>query len=107
MQGMVESLNVSVACAIILAEAQRQRQAAGLYDRCRLDAEEYRTTLFRWCQPVLSKYCDENGFEYPPLDEEGDVLQPALWYRSVRSNKKNPESGEIRGQDHLGVYSKE
>lgn len=37
MMGMVESFNVSVASGIILAEAQRQRQAAGLYNHCRID----------------------------------------------------------------------
>jgi len=36
MMGIVESFNVSVACAIILAEAQRQRQAKGFYDHPRL-----------------------------------------------------------------------
>lgn len=30
--GMVQSLNISVACAITLYEAMRQRQGAGLYD---------------------------------------------------------------------------
>lgn len=33
MQGMVQSLNVSVAAALILFEAQRQRELAGLYNR--------------------------------------------------------------------------
>ncbi|MFZ6043991.1 TrmH family RNA methyltransferase, partial [Vibrio natriegens] len=33
MVGMVQSLNVSVASALILYEAQRQRQQAGMYDR--------------------------------------------------------------------------
>lgn len=32
MRGMVESLNVSVAAAIVLAEAARQREAAGMYE---------------------------------------------------------------------------
>jgi len=32
MMGMVESLNISVACAVTLYEALRQRQAAGHYD---------------------------------------------------------------------------
>lgn len=31
MHGMTQSLNVSVACALILYEAQRQRMAAGMY----------------------------------------------------------------------------
>ncbi|MBR9912140.1 MAG: tRNA (guanosine(18)-2'-O)-methyltransferase TrmH [Gammaproteobacteria bacterium] len=85
MMGMVESFNVSVACAIILTEAQRQRQAAGLYDQCRLPAPEYQAKLFQWCQPVISKYCDDNGLEYPPLDDTGEVIDPAAWYRSVRA----------------------
>ncbi|MBF4212427.1 tRNA (guanosine(18)-2'-O)-methyltransferase TrmH, partial [Pseudomonas donghuensis] len=33
MIGMVQSLNVSVASALILYEAQRQRQNAGMYER--------------------------------------------------------------------------
>lgn len=37
MQGMVESLNISVACAVTLYEAMRQRRVAGLYDRPQLD----------------------------------------------------------------------
>ena len=41
MLGMGESLNVSVAAATILFEAQRQRTAANLYAESRLDAERY------------------------------------------------------------------
>ena len=37
MMGMVQSLNVSVACAVALYEALRQRRAAGRYDAPRLD----------------------------------------------------------------------
>lgn len=33
MHGMIQSLNVSVAAAVILAEAARQREEAGFYDR--------------------------------------------------------------------------
>ncbi|MGB3327903.1 MAG: RNA methyltransferase [Thermomicrobiales bacterium] len=40
MQGMVESLNISVACAVTLYEAMRQRQVAGAYDVPTLDAAE-------------------------------------------------------------------
>ena len=38
MMGMVQSLNISVACAVVLYEALRQRRAAGQYDRAKLDA---------------------------------------------------------------------
>ncbi len=37
MMGMVESLNISVACAVTLYEALRQRREAGDYDRSKLD----------------------------------------------------------------------
>lgn len=40
MLGMVESLNISVACAVTLYEAMRQRLAAGCYDAPSLDADE-------------------------------------------------------------------
>jgi tRNA (guanosine-2'-O-)-methyltransferase len=36
MMGMVESLNISVACAVTLFEALRQRRATGMYDTSRL-----------------------------------------------------------------------
>jgi tRNA (guanosine-2'-O-)-methyltransferase len=37
MLGMIQSLNISVACAISLYEAMRQRRQAGLYERSSLD----------------------------------------------------------------------
>lgn len=73
MQGLVASLNVSVAAAVILFEAQRQREAAGLYDRCRLDEATWRTTLFEWAQPQIAAWCRRRGVPYPALDEDGDL----------------------------------
>ena len=46
MVGMVESYNVSVAAGIILAEAQRQREAAGMYAQCRLEASSWERLFF-------------------------------------------------------------
>lgn len=74
MAGLTESLNVSVAAAVILYEAQRQRAAAGMYDRCRMDEETYRRTLFEWMQPKIARYCRARGLEYPELDDEGHVV---------------------------------
>lgn len=76
MLGMVPSLNVSVAAAVILFEAQRQRAAAGLYQRSRLDPERYRSTLFEWAHPLHAERCRAAGMPYPPLDEEGGVAGP-------------------------------
>ena len=84
MQGMVESFNVSVAAAIILSEAQRQRQAAGMFDKLSLDQDEYQQTLFRWAHPQVAKFCDKKGLPYPPLNEEGDIENAAQWSQSVR-----------------------
>lgn len=76
MAGMVASLNVSVAAALILYEAQRQRSRAGLYDTPRLDLETYRRALFEWAYPELAAYCREIGHPYPRLDDEGRLLDP-------------------------------
>ena len=48
MHGMVQSLNVSVAAALILYEAERQRSRAGFYDRPRIDPELRRELLAQW-----------------------------------------------------------
>lgn len=71
MRGLVESLNVSVAAALLLAEAARQREAADLYDSCRLEPETWRRTLFEWCYPDIARRCREHGIAYPALDPDG------------------------------------
>ena len=76
MMGVTQSLNVSVACAVVLFEALRQRQAAGLYDRCRLDQAELARQRFEWLHPVLADYCNRHGLAYPALDEEGELSEP-------------------------------
>ena len=48
MMGMVESLNISVACAVTLYEALRQRLAAGCYDAPRLDEAELQSLTQEW-----------------------------------------------------------
>lgn len=85
MMGMVESFNVSVAAAIILSEAQRQREKAGLYDTSRLDETTYRQKLFQWCQPAVTKLCDKQGLIYPPLDDTGEIVDAPSWYSSVKA----------------------
>jgi len=73
MRGMTQSLNVSVACAIVLYEAQRQRDRKGLYDRPRLDRETRRVQRFEWLHPVVARFCRERGLDYPELDEDGNI----------------------------------
>lgn len=74
MLGMARSLNVSVATAVLLYEAMRQRQAAGLYDTPRIFGDEYRRTLFEWAHPLVADACRRKGIPYPPMDEDGQIL---------------------------------
>lgn len=49
--GMVQSLNVSVACAISLYEALRQRIGIGFYEgACRLPSEQQESLMNTWCE---------------------------------------------------------
>ena len=84
MMGMVESFNVSVAGAIILAEAQRQRSLANMYDESRMDPQEYQKTLFEWAQPQIARFCQERRLAYPELAEDGEIVEPSKWYQEVR-----------------------
>ncbi len=84
MNGLVSSYNVSVAAAVILVEAQRQRQLKGLYDHPRIDFETYRKTLFRWGYPELARYCEERDLVYPEIDDNGQLINPAEWYNRIR-----------------------
>ncbi|WP_434049472.1 tRNA (guanosine(18)-2'-O)-methyltransferase TrmH [Marinobacter salarius] len=90
MMGMVESLNVSSACAIILSEAQRQRKQAGQYAHQRLPDDEYNRLLFCWCQPIVKRYCDDRNLPYPPIDPEtGELVDGVGWMQEVRKLRAN------------------
>jgi len=71
MQGLGASVNVSVAAAVILFEAQRQRLAAGLYSESRLTPEEFDRALFEWSYPDIARRCRERRKPYPRLTEDG------------------------------------
>lgn len=55
MMGMIPSLNISVACAVSLYEACRQRTAAGMYDEPDLSAIERKTLLDTWLERELRR----------------------------------------------------
>lgn len=48
--GMVQSLNVSVATAVILYEAMRQRIRKGMYDKSELDKKTLEQLIDIWCE---------------------------------------------------------
>ncbi|MFN9645755.1 MAG: tRNA (guanosine(18)-2'-O)-methyltransferase TrmH [Cyanobacteriota bacterium] len=77
MRGMVQSLNVSVAAATLLFEALRQRQAAGLLPERGegMTAERYGKQMVEWAYPDVAAWCQREGRAYPPVDEEGTILE--------------------------------
>ncbi|RJX72419.1 tRNA (guanosine(18)-2'-O)-methyltransferase TrmH [Vibrio sinensis] len=86
MVGMVQSLNVSVASAVILYEAQRQREAAGMYNKevSSLPEEVIHRILFERGHPVLAKVAKRKGLSYPPLDDEGQIIADEAWWKEMQ-----------------------
>jgi len=101
MMGMVQSLNVSVAAALILYEAQHQRQQAGCYDKVTITEQDYHDILFEGCHPVLYKRCMEKGLPLPPLDDNGEIQADPHWWQQMQLSdtalkalkQATPESG--------------
>lgn len=87
MVGMVQSLNVSVAAATILYEAQRQRQAKGMYDKPLLNESEQQKILFEGGFPVLHRICIERGLPYPFINERGEIDASAQWWDTIQFSK--------------------
>ena len=89
MVGMVQSLNVSVANALVLYEAMRQRQQAGMYGGpCRLPETEQQRILFEGGHPVLAKICRRKGLPYPPLDEQGQIAADDSWWQKMQMSRE-------------------
>lgn len=82
MAGMVQSLNVSVAAALLLYEAVRQRERAKMFDTPRLPPEERARILFEWGYPRLARRLAAAGLPYPALDDDGGL--PSDFARMVR-----------------------
>lgn len=74
MLGMVHSLNVSVATALLLFEAARQREDAGMYEESRLDPVEFERRLFEWAYPSVAFSRREEDRPYPALTETGEII---------------------------------
>jgi len=82
MTGMVQSLNVSVASALILYEAQRQRQNAGMYKRSNsmLPEDEQQRLLFEGGYPVLARVAKQKQLPYPHVNMQGEIEADAEWW---------------------------
>ena len=78
MLGMVSSLNVSVATAVVLFEAQRQRRLAGHYDRPRLNERERNDQAVRWLYPRQARRFEQRGLPLPRLEPDGSLPAGAV-----------------------------
>lgn len=89
MVGMAQSLNVSVASALILYEAQRQRQLAGLYQQsgCRLSEAEQQRLLFERGYPVLARVCKQKQMPYPLIDGNGELVADESWWQQMQLSR--------------------
>ncbi|GEA52091.1 tRNA (guanosine(18)-2'-O)-methyltransferase [Vibrio inusitatus NBRC 102082] len=86
MVGMVQSLNVSVASALILFEAQRQRQNQDMYNNPtkQLSDRIIHKTLFERGHPVLAKVAKRKGLPYPELDDAGQIVADSNWWAEMQ-----------------------
>ena len=91
--GMVQSLNVSVAAALVLYEAYHQREQAGMYNRRSLDDSSYMSLLFEACHPGVAKYCRARNIDYPAISEDAEILEPVADSRTYSAENY---SGWIR-----------
>jgi len=84
MVGMVQSLNVSVACSVVLYEAQRQRQLAGMYNTPSIDENRRQRFLFEGGHPIFAEACKRKGLPYPTIDEEGQIIASEKWWEQMQ-----------------------
>jgi tRNA (guanosine-2'-O-)-methyltransferase len=90
MMGMTQSLNVSVAAALILYEAQRQRQDAGMYDNTQLPEDLRQRILFRGGHSLVYKQWQEHGeLPYPEIDEQGEIVAADAWWQALKQGNPN------------------
>ena len=84
MVGMTQSLNVSVAAALVMYEAQRQRQLAGMYDTQQLSEAECQKLLFKGGHPVIYKQWLKYDLPYPHINEAGEIDAPQTWWDTLQ-----------------------
>lgn len=94
MVGMVQSLNVSVASATILFEAQRQRSAKGLYQQpnVALSDETIARIVFERGHPVLAKVAQKKALPYPKIDDQGQIVADEAWWQAMQQQSEQDNS---------------
>ncbi|XOV79837.1 MAG: tRNA (guanosine(18)-2'-O)-methyltransferase TrmH [Aestuariibacter sp.] len=89
MYGMVQSLNVSVAGALILYEAQRQRADSGMYEKVTIPDDIRQQMLFEGCHPELFKQWQRKNLPWPEIDNNGEVIADASWWQTMQLTERD------------------
>ncbi len=89
MIGMVQSLNISVAAATILYEAQRQRENAGMYNKNLLSETESQRILFERGFPALHKACVTRNLSFPIINGQGQIEADNGWWQAIQFSTRN------------------
>jgi tRNA (guanosine-2'-O-)-methyltransferase len=87
MVGMVQSLNVSVAAAVVMYEAQRQRELVGMYSGTNLDEKECQDILFEGGFPFLFAECKRRDLSFPFIDTQGFIQADKAWWQALQFSK--------------------
>lgn len=88
MVGMVQSLNVSVANAVVLYEAERQRKAAGMYEKATISEEVRQRMLFEGGHPIFAKVCQNKGLPYPHINDDGEIVANDDWWQKMQMSQE-------------------
>lgn len=88
--GFAESLNISVACAVTLYEARRQRAAQGFYaEKSKMSAEEQEQLFARWASMLKEKnWLQQQAI---PVGKDSAPLLPVF---VERESPSVPKSGK-------------
>lgn len=99
MLGMVQSLNVSVAGALVLYEAQRQRELAGLYQHKMLPEKTIQDLLFERGYPALHKHCQNKSLPNPEISETGEVIADPRWWKEMQLTPEALAASDLAASD--------
>ncbi len=89
--GFAESLNISVACAVTLFEARRQREAKGFYGKhSKFTAEQQEQLFDRWAAMLKQKTWQQQKAIL--VDKNAEAMLPIY----VRRDPEAPEKAQIR-----------
>jgi tRNA (guanosine-2'-O-)-methyltransferase len=91
--GFAESLNISVACAVTLFEARRQRAAKGFYDQYpKLDEAQQAQLFLRWSE-MLKQKSWHRQFAIPVSKDAAPILPVYL-----QRDENLPPKGQSKSQ---------